>query len=38
MMHRKKVGKRYSKKLFRKGSRVKARNLRASPMRGGFRI
>jgi len=27
-----------SRKVFRKGTRVKSRNLRARPMRGGFRI
>lgn len=36
---RKKLSKRKSRKIFRKGAnKVKAINLRARPMRGGFRI
>lgn len=37
-MKRKKLGRRSSKKFWRKGTRVRAKNLRAMPMRGGFRI
>lgn len=35
---RKKLSKWKSRKTFRKGLRVKGKNLRSSPMRGGFRI
>lgn len=36
---RKKLSKRKSRKIFRKGAnKIKAINLRARPMRGGFRI
>lgn len=38
-MRRKKLSRRKSKRMFRKGAnRVKAINIRARPMRGGFRI
>lgn len=38
-MKRRKLSRRKSKKIFVKGAvRVKKRNLRARPMRGGFRI
>lgn len=36
---RKKLSKRKSRKIFKKGAnKIKAINLRARPMRGGFRI
>lgn len=36
---RKKLSKKKSRKIFRKGAnKIKAINLRARPMRGGFRI
>lgn len=39
MAKRRKMSRKMSKKVFRKGAlRVKSRNLRAKPMRGGFRI
>lgn len=39
MAKRHKMSKRQSKKVFKKGSvRTKSINLRATPMRGGFRI
>lgn len=38
-MKRRKLSKRKSRKIFTKGAvRIKKRNLRAKPMRGGFRI
>lgn len=37
-MRRSKLSKRTSKKIFRKTSKVKRKNLRAIPMRGGFRL
>lgn len=38
-MKRRKLSRRKSKKIFTKGAvKVKKRNLRARPMRGGFRI
>ena len=38
-MRRKKLSRRKSKKIFRKGAnKVKAINIKARPMRGGFRI
>ena len=39
MKMRKKLSRRKSRKIFRKGAnKVKAINIRARPMRGGFRI
>lgn len=39
MSRRRKMSRRASKKVFRKGAvRTKSVNLRATPMRGGFRI
>lgn len=38
MYKRKRMSKRYSNKLYKKGFKTKKRNLRATPMRGGFRI
>lgn len=39
MARRRKMSRRTSKKIFRKGAvRTKSINLRATPMRGGFRI
>lgn len=39
MSRRRKMSRRTSKKIFRKGAvRTKSINLRATPMRGGFRI
>lgn len=39
MSRRRKLSRRTSKKIFRKGAvRTKSVNLRATPMRGGFRI
>lgn len=39
MSRRRKMSRRTSKKVFRKGAvRTKSVNLRAAPMRGGFRI
>lgn len=35
---RKRLSRRRSKRTFRKGLRTQSANLRASPMRGGFRI
>lgn len=35
---RKAVSKHSSKRQFRKGAKTRALNLRANPMRGGFRI
>lgn len=37
-MKRKKLSKRVSRKRFAKHSRPRSKNLRASPMRGGYRI
>lgn len=38
-MRRKKLSRRKSKRMFRKGAnKVKAINIKARPMRGGFRI
>ncbi len=38
-MRRKKLSRRKSRKIFRKGAnKIKAINIRARPMRGGFRI
>ena len=38
-MRRKKLSRRKSRRMFRKGAnKVKAINIRARPMRGGFRI
>lgn len=38
-MRRKKLSRRKSRKMFRKGAnKVKAINIKARPMRGGFRI
>lgn len=38
MKYRQKMPKKQSKANFRKGSKVKAKNLRAAPMRGGWRL
>jgi len=39
MRKRHKLSRKASKKIFRKGaSRIKTLNIRATPMRGGFRI
>ena len=35
---RKRMGRRRSRKVFRKGLKTQSANLRSSPMRGGFRI
>ncbi len=35
---RKKMSRKGSKKSFRKGSRVKGKNLRSRPVRGGWRL
>ena len=35
---RRRMSRRKSQKLFRKGTRTHKKNLRAVPMRGGFRI
>lgn len=35
---RKKMSRRGSRKNFRKGTRVKRKNLRSRPMRGGWRL
>jgi len=37
-MHRKRMNKRSSKRNFRHGARVHGKNMRISPMRGGFRL
>nr|DAJ87282.1 MAG TPA: hypothetical protein [Microviridae sp.] len=37
-MRRRRLSRRASRRFFRKGLRVRSRNLRARPMRGGFRI
>lgn len=38
-MRRKKLSRRKSKRMFRKGAnKIKAINIKARPMRGGFRI
>ena len=38
-MKRRRMSKRTSRKLFKKGAmNIRAKNLRATPMRGGFRI
>ncbi len=36
--HRKKMSRRGNRKNYRRGSRVKSKNLRARPMRGGWRL
>ena len=38
MAKRRKMSKRTNKRVFRRGAAVKKKNLRARPMRGGFRI
>lgn len=38
MKFRRKMTRRHSRKSFRKGTRVKAKNLRSRPMRGGWRL
>lgn len=35
---RKRLNRRVSKKIYKKGMRTKTRNFRAIPMRGGYRI
>lgn len=35
---RRKMGRKASRHVFRKGNRVKGKNLRARPMRGGWRL
>ena len=35
---RKKLSKKKSRKVFRKGAKVKRKNFRAAPMRGGIRL
>lgn len=37
-MRRRKLGRRASRKNFRRGARVKGKNLRSRPMRGGWRL
>lgn len=37
-MRRHKLGKKHSRKIFHKGTKIRKKNLRAVPMRGGFRI
>ena len=37
-MKRRRLSRRTSRRFFRKGLKVRRRNLRAKPMRGGFRI
>jgi hypothetical protein len=37
-MRRHRLSRKTSRRFFRKGLRVRRRNLRARPMRGGFRI
>lgn len=37
-MARRRLSRRRSRRVFRKGLKVKRKNLRAIPMRGGFRI
>lgn len=37
-MRRRRLTRRTSRRFFRKGLKVRSRNLRARPMRGGFRI
>lgn len=36
--HRRPMSRKRSKRAFRKGSRVKGKNLRSRPMRGGWRL
>lgn len=38
MRKRKKLSRRRSKRVFRKGARFHKRNMRAAPMRGGIRL
>jgi len=38
MSFRKKMSSKSSRKSFRKGTKVRSKNLRVTPMRGGFRI
>lgn len=38
MAYRKKMSRRSSRRSFRRGARVKRKNFRASPMRGGIRL
>jgi len=38
MSYRKRLKRGHSRRLFRKGTRVKRKNLRAQPMRGGIRL
>lgn len=38
MKNRKRMNRRHSKRNFRKGARFHKKNLRAMPMRGGFRL
>lgn len=38
MAYRKRMSRRRSKRNFRSGTRVKSRNARRRPMRGGYRI
>lgn len=37
-MRRRRMSKRVNRRVFRRGLRVRGRNLRASVMRGGYRI
>lgn len=37
-MRRHRMSRRQNKRNFRRGTRVRGKNLRATPMRGGFRI
>lgn len=38
MKRRRKLNRRQSRRNFRKGARTKSKNLRARPMRGGWRL
>lgn len=35
---RRKLGRKENKRVFRKGTKVRGKNLRAMPMRGGWRL
>lgn len=37
-MRRRRMGRKSSKKSFRRGTRTKGKNLRSKPMRGGWRL
>lgn len=37
-MRRRKLNRKANRRIFRKGTRIKSKNLRANVMRGGFRL